>query len=273
MKFIHMSDIHLGEPGVLVEGLDPHIRLNRALIHIVENHADADRLIITGDLTHWADAGAYAALREAITGFPVPVRLMIGNHDDRAAFLSAFPEHPRDENGFVNHAEDLAVGHFIYCDTVAPETHVGHFGPDRLAWLARQLEESHAAFLFFHHNPLHLGDPATDELSINDADQGPLRALLKQHRETVRHIFFGHVHEPLCGTLAGIPFSGVPSTLHQVIPNLAPSDKSGSAALEPSYRVVLLRDEDVVIHQIPFAWDGPVTWHGNAWEDWAKPGA
>jgi len=271
MKFIHMSDIHLGTPGMLVEGIDPHTRLARAFGHIAEHHNDAALLVITGDLTHWADPEAYEALKQALKIVPVPVRLMVGNHDARDAFLTAFPDHPRDANGYINHTDETPEGRFIYCDTIAPKTHAGHFGPDRLAWLAAQLEEVQRAFVFFHHNPLHLGDPSTDMLSIVDEDQGPLRAVLKAHRDKIAHLFFGHVHEPLCGTLAGIPFSGVPSTVHQAIPNLEMSDVSAMGPMEPSYRVVLIRGEDVVIHQIPFAWDGEVVFHGNEWDDWDKP--
>jgi 3',5'-cyclic AMP phosphodiesterase CpdA len=270
MKFIHMSDIHLGTPGLLVEGIDPHTRLARAFGHIAEHHNDAVRLVITGDLTHWAEPEAYAALEQALKIVPVPVRLLIGNHDEREAFLKAFPDHPRDEHGFINYAEDTPEGAFIYCDTVQPRSHAGHFGPERLRWLARQLARVDRAFLFFHHNPLHLGDPSTDLLSIIDAHQGPLRQLLKENAGKIAHIFFGHVHEPLSGTMAGIPFSGVPSTVHQAIPNLDVAEQSGMAALEPSYRVVLIRGEDVVIHQIPFAWEGEVSWHDTDWEGFAR---
>lgn len=271
MKFIHLSDIHLGEPGVLVEGLDPYARLERALDHMKRHHPDARRLIITGDLTHWADPGAYAALKGLLQGLPFDVRLLVGNHDERTAFFAAFPRHPRDEYDFVNHAEDLPEGRFIYCDTIEPQTHVGHFCERRLKWLKTQLDGCERAYVFMHHNPLHLGDPSTDTLSLNDADQEPLRGLLKTNRNKIAHIFFGHVHEPLSGTMAGIPFSGVSSTMHQCIPNLSASDTSASGPLDPSYRVVLLRGEDLVIHQIPFAWDGEVVQHGNNWEDWAKP--
>lgn len=271
MKFIHLSDIHLSKPGTLVEGLDPVARLAQALDHMRDQHSDASHLVVTGDLTHWAEPEAYAALRDAVQRFPIPVRLLVGNHDERDAFAQAFPEVPRDENGFVQSSEDRDGIRFIYCDTIQPQTHVGHYCAQRLGWLKTQLDSCSAAFVFMHHNPLHLGDPSTDTLSLRDEDQAPLHALLRANRDKVRHIFFGHVHEPLCGTLSGIPFSGVPSTMHQVIPSTQPSDVSPSAPLEPSYRVVLLRGEDIVIHQIPFAYQGDVALHGNDWEDWQKP--
>lgn len=56
MKIIHISDIHLTVPGEEMGGLNPHARFARALAHVVENHADAARIIITGDLAHWGNA-------------------------------------------------------------------------------------------------------------------------------------------------------------------------------------------------------------------------
>lgn len=268
MKIIHLSDIHLCAPGGLVEGIDPHERLARAFGHMAEHHADATRLVISGDLTHHANPDAYKALKQALHLLPMPVRLMIGNHDDRAVFLEHFPDQSIDLNGFVNHCDQVGDLRLIYCDTVRPKVHWGEFCEKRRAWLRDQLDLPGPVLLFFHHNILDLGDPCSDELSLNRADQAELRSLLKLFQHKIRHVFFGHVHESLCGTMAGIAFSGVTSTVHQTIPNLAPSDKSPSGPLEPSYRVILLRGEDVVIHQIPFAWEGEVVWHGNDWEDW-----
>jgi hypothetical protein len=41
--------------------------------------------------------------------------------------------------------------------------------------------------------------------------------------------------------------------------------------MDPAYFVLLIQGEDTIIHQIPFAWDGPVLTAGTEWEDWAKP--
>lgn len=273
MKLVHLSDLHLTEPGVRLDGLDTNARFVQALTHALAEHGDAERIVITGDLTHWADAAAYAALRDAIEMSPVPVRLLIGNHDDRAAFLAAFPDHPRDDNGFVNHAETVNGIRMIYCDSTAPLTHTGHFCAARRDWLAAELEAADRAMVFFHHNPLDLGDPAKDLIALNADDQASLHPLLKAYRARILHIFFGHAHLPLSGTCAGIPFSGVPSTALQSIPDLAPGTLLKGARMDPAYRVVLLRGDDIVIHQIPFAWDGPVRTAGTRWEDWVKPAA
>ena len=50
MKFIHITDIHLVSPNVLLHGLDPARRFVRCLDHIQRNHSDAECCVITGDL-------------------------------------------------------------------------------------------------------------------------------------------------------------------------------------------------------------------------------
>jgi len=50
MKIIHISDIHFTIPGELMGGLNPHQRLIQALADVNENHSDALRIVITGDL-------------------------------------------------------------------------------------------------------------------------------------------------------------------------------------------------------------------------------
>ncbi|MEM6373524.1 MAG: hypothetical protein AAF727_12195 [Pseudomonadota bacterium] len=41
--------------------------------------------------------------------------------------------------------------------------------------------------------------------------------------------------------------------------------------LPPAYGVITIDGGNTTIHQIPFAWDGPVHKVGTRWEDWAKP--
>ncbi len=273
MKLIHISDIHLTVPGERFGGFDPHARLAQALDHVATHHADAARVIITGDLTHWGEPAAYAALRAALATCNLPVRLMIGNHDDRAAFLQTFADHPRDPNGYVNHSEDLGGLRLIYLDSCGSRTHAGHFGADRCAWLAAQLEQAGRARLFLHHNPMTLGLPAEDKIALIPEDRRRWDQLLDTYGDRIDYIHFGHVHAPIHGTCRGIPFASVPSTGNQSIPDLREQEMLIGAPLPPAYCVVMICDRDTTIHQIPFAWDGPVYRTGTAWEDWAKPEA
>lgn len=271
MKLIHISDIHLTVPGERMGGLNPHRRFAQALEDVAADHSDAARIIITGDLTHWGEAGAYASLREMLEDVAIPVRLLIGNHDDRGAFLEAFPEQGRDAHGYVNHAEDLEGTRLIYLDSCAPKTHAGHFGAERCAWLAEQLEGAAQARLFLHHNPMTLGLPAEDQIALVPEDRGRFREVIEAYRGRIDYIHFGHVHAPIHGMYCGIPFASVPSTGNQSIPDMEEKVLLKGGPLPPAYYVILAQGRDTVIHQIPYTWDGPVMTAGTAWDDWAKP--
>ena len=271
MKIIHLSDIHLTIPGEEMGGLNPHARFAQALTHIATHHPDAARVIITGDLAHWGEHAAYEALKAAISGLPISVQLMIGNHDDRATFLSVFADHPRDDHGFVNHAETLDGVRFIYLDSVGDRTHAGHFCTKRRAWLKAELEGCDRARIFLHHNPMCLGLPAVDEIGMVEQDRGPFHDLIQAHSAKIDYVHFGHVHAPIHGRFAGVQFSSVPSTGNQAIPDLRETTLLKGAPMAPSYFAVLIDGADTIIHQIPFAWDGPVSTTGTGWEDWAKP--
>lgn len=271
MKLVHISDIHLTRPGERMGGLDPHKRLAQALAHVAAHHGDAARVVITGDLAHWGERAAYAALRAALGEVGPPVRLLIGNHDNREAFLSVFPDHPRDDQGYINHAETLDGLRLIYLDTVGVRSHAGHFGPERLAWLEAELAGCARARIFLHHNPMELGLPAEDRIALIPEDRAPLRALLTRFAGRIEYLHFGHVHAPVHGSWCGIPFAAVPSTGNQSLPDLKEPDLLQGAPMAPAYNVVLIRGRETIIHQIPFTWDGPVFTAGTAWEDWAKP--
>ncbi len=271
MKLIHVSDIHLTIPGEEMGGLDPHARFDLALTHIARNHSDAARIIITGDLTHWGEREAYVALRQALDAQPLPVRLMIGNHDARDTFCDVFDGHPQDANGYINHFEDLAGERLIYLDSVNPRTHAGHFGTDRLDWLIATLADCKRARIFMHHNPFSLGLPAEDKIALVAADQPGFHDVLQKNANKIAHLHFGHVHATISGSFAGIPFTCVPSTGNQSIPDMTEPELLKGGPLPPAYNVLLIDGENTIIHQIPFAWDGPVASAGTDWEDWAKP--
>lgn len=271
MKLVHISDIHLTCPGERMGGLDPHRRFAQALDEVRAKHQDADRIIITGDLTHWGEPAAYAALRDALVDLPCAVRLLVGNHDDRDNFLAAFPDHPRDERGDINYAEDVNGTRLIYLDTTAPRTHAGHFGADRIAWLDAQLARCDRARLFMHHNVMTLGQPAEDKIALNAADRPAFGALLSRHNDKIDYLHFGHIHAVCTGTYRGIPFASVRSTGNQSLPDFSETDLLHGAPMAPSFAVINVRGDVTVIHDIPFTWDGPVFSSGTGWDDWAKP--
>ncbi|MBP80768.1 MAG: phosphodiesterase, partial [Acidiferrobacteraceae bacterium] len=77
MKIIHFTDTHFIPEGKTLYGRDPAIALQCCIADINRNHADAERCVITGDLTHWGESEAFDNLKQYLDKIKVPLRLLI----------------------------------------------------------------------------------------------------------------------------------------------------------------------------------------------------
>lgn len=248
MKFIHLTDTHVIGGGQLLYGQDPAARLRAAVASINEEHGDAAYVILTGDMTHWGDAEAYAAFKTEITKLAMPVHLMVGNHDDTPALRDAFPDAPRDPNGFVQTAFDTDAGRFVLLDTKLPGTHAGGYCAQRLAWLQQELDSHDGpVFLFMHHPPFPVGIKAMDKIMMQDSEA--FHDVLAPHKARLRHLFFGHLHRAVFGNWRGISFSCMRGLNHQVTLDLeAPEDRIAGNFEPPAYGVALVDADQVIVH-------------------------
>jgi len=256
MDFIHLTDLHILPPGETNYGLDPAERLRQAVASIAERHGPhgaipAEFAIVTGDLTHHGQPAAYALLREILDGLPMPVHLMLGNHDERPAFRKAFPEAAVDPAGFVQQAIETDAGRFLLLDTKIEGTHAGALCPARLGWLEAALARDEAPlFLFLHHPPFPVGIARMDRIPLQDSDA--LWAVLQPHRARIRHLFHGHLHRPLGGSWHGIPFTSLRGTAHQVALDLSERETVPGSHEPPAYALVRVTDDAVVVHTHDF---------------------
>ena len=270
MKLIHITDIHITKKDREVVGKRPGDNFQNCLQHIVEHHSNADLCVITGDLTHWAESDAYAYLKELIADFPIPLRLMLGNHDDRDVFYKHFPNNPRHEDGYCQWYEETDQGIFIYLDTIEPRTHAGHFGADRQKWLRATLDSFHGrpCYLFMHHHPSPIQLVALDEIGLVHSEE--FKGILKDYKNQIKYIFHGHCHLPLSGTVCGVPVSALRGTNHQSWQDFTTSPTLKEANLTPAYNVVLMNGEDCIIHTIDYSYTGQIDEFGTEFEDWSK---
>ncbi|MCA3275726.1 MAG: phosphodiesterase [Roseomonas sp.] len=252
LSFIHLTDLHLVAPGQSLYGLDPAERLRAAIDSICRRHgpdgaAPAEFAVVTGDLAHLGEVAAYELLADIIKGLPFPCHLLLGNHDEREAFLSVFGGVPTTADGHVQQVLSTAAGLFVMLDTNEAGTHAGRLGEARLAWLKASLADtSDPVFLFLHHPPAASGIVGMDQIPLLDADA--LWQTLKPHRQRIRHIFHGHLHRPLAGSWHGIPFSSLRGTNHQVTLDFAENTKVLGNHEPPAYAFVRISDEEVVVH-------------------------
>jgi 3',5'-cyclic-AMP phosphodiesterase len=255
MKIIQVTDLHLPEPGALLFGLDPFAGLAACIDDINRNHADADLVVMSGDLANDGERGAYVGLKDKLKALRPPVRMMMGNHDDRSLFFEIFPEVAPD-GGFAHAAVDLPHGRVVLLDTLDP----GHIGgwlcAARLDWLDRKLAEAgtRPVYIFMHHPPFRIAMPDLDRVGLANADD--FHAVTVRHGN-VRHVFAGHVHRFISGTWRGIPFSTVRGTNHQS--GLMFSEGPTPVRLDPPAYAVALIDTDVVVHFHEFPAGGAVS--------------
>lgn len=240
MKIIQITDTHLTPPGGQLHGSNPETQLRRAIDDVIARHADADLLVITGDLCNDGEPDAYALLRDILAPVPFPIRLLLGNHDRRPEFVAAFPDHPVDAAGYVQSALDTPHGRLLFLDSHEPDVIGGIYAPDRHIWLQQALELAgdQPVTVFIHHPPMHDGIAHFRHIGLHDG--GLLMARLAAHPGGVRHVVFGHIHIPLTGTTReGIAFSSGQACAHRFITEIddpRPWWTDGN----PCYRVLML---------------------------------
>lgn len=254
LKFIQVTDIHLISGGRRLYGVSPERRLHAAIDSINQEHGDADFVVFTGDLAHWRDAETYAIFAEAIKRLTMPVKLMVGNHDDPQALAKSVPGVHVDEQGFVQCADDTPVGRCLFLDTRKAGSDVGEYCSKRLDWLNDQLNGSDdPLILFMHHPPLQLGLKGMDMDTVALQDDESFFRALEPHVSRVRHLFFGHVHRPVFGNWRGISFSCMRGLNHQLALDLnAPETSVPGSFEQPAYGVVLADQDQIVVHMHEF---------------------
>ncbi|MCB4771155.1 phosphodiesterase [Ancylobacter sp. Lp-2] len=245
-KIIQVSDLHLVSPGGMLQGSDPLARLEDCLADLNRHHADADLVVFSGDLTDDGEPAAYAALATRLTALKAPWRLMMGNHDDRAASAAAFPG-VAGADGFVQAAIDLGDWRAVLLDTHEPGHVEGRLCAARLDWLDAALAGASNVLIFLHHPPVAIGIPSLDNSRLAEADR--LAAVLRRHGN-VRHLFAGHVHRLASGLWEGLPFATVRSTNHQSA--LAFSGPHRVSFEPPAYAVILAGQDGIAVHQQEF---------------------
>ncbi|MBB4063864.1 2', 3'cyclic nucleotide phosphodiesterase SpdA [Gellertiella hungarica] len=256
-KLLVFTDLHMLPEGKTIIGLDPVQRFSAGLAHALRLHPDADRLIITGDLTHHGDRESYLRLKALLDGLPVPVSITIGNHDERETFLSVFSQAARDENGFVQETVDLPDARLVILDTYIPTRRgeadyaSGLLCEKRLDWLDRQLLDAgeRPVLIFMHHPPHDTGFKGMDAIKLRNGDA--FYDLVGRHGN-VRHLFAGHVHRTIGGSHRGIPFSIFKSPLHQQPMPFDIDDTSSSVDEPGAYGIVVTTPHGLQVHTEDF---------------------
>jgi len=247
MKIYIISDIHLLAPGETSKGLDTAERFDLALQDLALNHADSDLCVLLGDLADHGAEPAYRQLESRLNALNVPVRVLIGNHDDRDTFRAVFPDLHADQDGFVHSVLDTAMGRLIFLDTFEHDYANGHMCEKRLAWLNERLIEAadRAVYIFMHHPPFEIGMRVD---GINMRDPAAFRACLQSHGD-IRQIVAGHTHRTCSGVWQGLPFINVGAVHYNQGVKFAGSEGPVPRYLFPVLTsIMLISENNLVVH-------------------------
>jgi len=213
LKIVWMSDPHFVHHGTVLQH-DPRVRLTAAISHINQHHGDSAFCVISGDMVNRGTREDYSALRVHLDTLSVPYLPMVGNHDDRELFRENLPLPATCMEAFIQYSIETDSGTLVCLDTLKPGSDAGELCAARLDWLARTLETAGdcPVYLFMHHPPMALGLPMQD---TDGLENGVEFLELLARLENVKHLFIGHVHRPITGTVHGIPFATMRSVLYQ----------------------------------------------------------
>ncbi len=223
MLIAQMTDIHIGfAPDDGPEELNRH-RFRAALDRLLTGPNQPDMLILSGDITDSGEFDDFADVAALVGQCSYPVWPMVGNHDERANLLRAFPQ-ARCEDGFLHYVVEAEGLRVILLDTLEEGRHGGAFCEARAAWLTAQLDAAPdtPTLIFMHHPPVVTGvdwmDPAPSE------DWIARFGAVVEGREQIVSIQCGHLHRPIQTMFRGIPLGVTASIAPRVALDLRPVD-------------------------------------------------
>lgn len=217
MTFVQITDTHFVPGDDLLYGMRPRDRLATGLEVINGREDEASFMLVTGDLAHHGELGAYQSLRDTLAVSRLPYHLMTGNHDDRGLLRQVFPDLPESDGGYLQFALEDGGTRILCLDSRHDEVdnHAGQLCDRRLAWLADEIARTPSdatLIVACHHPPFDVGIPHMDEIRMHD-DAALLEVLAPRKPDLM---LFGHLHRPISGTWHGIPFHIQRAFNHQV---------------------------------------------------------
>ncbi|MER7004408.1 phosphodiesterase [Dactylosporangium sp. NPDC000555] len=243
----HLSDPHITTGALAAE---PAAGLYRALTRVLALEPQPDCVVVTGDLVDRGRGGEYEVLQELIGRYPVPVHLVTGNHDGKAALQQSFG---LAETFYAAEYEEFTI---VVLDSLRPELgDAGLLGDEQLAWLDDTLgrRSQVPAFVCLHHPPIRVGIPGMDAIRLVD---GPaLAEVVRRHPHVVR-VLAGHLHRVVTAGFAGTVLSVAPSTYRAVDLGLR-EDRPVSFVAEPTgFLLHRLEGAECVTHLVPVSHTG-----------------
>lgn len=245
---VQLTDLHIGPPDAMPYGTDTAANLRHAASTVRNMALQPAAILLTGDLSDQGDAASYQHLRQLVTEelepIGCPVLAVVGNHDHRGTFRSAYlGDADGDDDAPYHHVTDLDDVRLIMCDSYHAGHVTGLLGADQLAWLDEQLAtaEGRACVVALHHPCVPRGIPRADDFLL--ADRVALADVLGRHQ--VAAVLCGHSHVSTVASFAGTLHAAAPATAYL----LDPSKRQGARAYDGTgFAICTVRDGQAIVN-------------------------
>lgn len=235
IKIIQITDTHiLDNSASSFNDFDTSASLLQIIESINNNEADADLILLTGDLIHEATKNAYQKLADHLSALSLPIFYLPGNHDN--------PELMNSIMAFNGHAaiKTFKAGQWsiILLNTCVKGEHRGELSRSELTFLRATLEmnSSSHCLIALHHHPVSIKSEWMDAMGLTNAKDF---FKIIDDFEHVRGVIWGHIHQEFEIRRNNVTLLGSPSTCIQFKP------MSQSFTLDekpPAYRKLVLQD-------------------------------
>jgi Icc protein len=210
---VQLSDPHIGASW---GGITSESRLAGAIASVRGLRDRPDVVLVSGDLAHNATDAEYERVREMVGWLGLPVHVLPGNRDDRAAMRRHF-ELPGRGPDPIQYSVEIGPMRLVVVDTTVPGERWGELDAARLAWLEQELayQPEYVTLLAMHHPPIASTSPTWDELAgLRPNDRRALADVLRGHPQ-VRRIVAGHAHRTMTAELMGRTVLAAPAIFVQ----------------------------------------------------------
>lgn len=236
ITLVQFSDIHLGSrEGDPIKGFDADRYWQAAMEHASDVLAEADVVVLSGDLTHDAGVPAYRRIVRLADQFGGHVLSLPGNHDDIEAMVATLNE----GRFMMPFRVELGDWQLFFLDSSVEGQAHGHLDAQTLQDLEAELaaHPEQPALIFLHHQPLPVGSAWLDELGLDNGHE--LQALLSR-QANVLGVVFGHVHQVMESNRLGVTYLSCPATCVQFAPD---AEAFALGRQLPGYRVFRLMED------------------------------
>lgn len=225
---VQLSDSHLfAEADGKLLGMDTCDSLQRVIERVLQEQAQVDLVLATGDLSQDGSQASYERFRDLTAAIEAPARWLAGNHDEVPPMRAAC-------NGSrqLEPVIDLGAWRIVMLDSSIPGAVPGFLADSQLELLERALSEApqRHQLICLHHHPVPIGCKWMEPIGLRNPDA--LFAVLARHPQA-KALLWGHVHQEFDQRHDNLRLLASPSTCVQFAPG---SEEFQVGSEAPGYR-------------------------------------